>query len=170
MVEYESFAYYLQPNETVYKGSDRPIFNVLYTEPTWLCVHPDTTKEYGPYLHEVSVFHGEKFHDEICLFNPSKCNIIVKKTSNHNLTPSSTRTGGNQISSHGQYISEEPIDMNAIKIKIMRLVGYTGKIEYDENNMVIDRDYKWITEWRNEQNRMKQERLMKRMLSPSPKV
>lgn len=69
--------------------------------------------------------------------------------------------GGKYTESHGRYISNEPIDMNAIKIKTMRLVGYTGKIEYDENNEVIERNYQWIQDWRNKINKSKRDKLFK---------
>ena len=63
--------------------------------------------------------------------------------------------GGGLVPGRGQFISPEPINMNEISIKTMRLLGYTGKIEYDNAGNVIPRDDKWIQDWRAEKNRKK---------------
>ena len=100
-----------------------------------------------------SVQHNEFFHDELCLFDSSKCNLYTlmpdKSTFQRKVL------GGGLVPGRGQFISPEPINMNEISIKTMRLLGYTGKIEYDNAGNVIPRDDKWIQDWRAEKNRKK---------------
>jgi len=271
---YDSFAYYISPNETLFKGMNPITFNANYTEPSWFSLNKDTATGYGNYIHSIvtgrklklinimsenfsiflrdfvhdkyrnrtladsyveqmnllvpiglpdidtqkrfiekehmhsphpsvsfdrygsifnfksrfsldsldknlidlmklrltqynydgyiapckwtSVYHGE-FADEICIFDPSKCSLIAAGSTKRHLQQSA---GG---SSQEWFISPEPVDMNKIHIGNMRLLGYTGKIEYDKDGKMVVRDSKWIDEWIQEKNRKKHAGLLKRL-------
>lgn len=92
-------------------------------------------------MFESATAEWEWFHDELCLFYPSKCEL-------HSYSPEKSSVqrqilGGGLVPGRGQFKLPIPVSANEVSIKTMMLLGYTGKIEYDSTGCVIARDDKW---------------------------
>ena len=93
----------------------------------------------APYQWPSSI-HG-LFHDEICLFDLSECNLV------YNTHYQIVRAGGGstgQIVSTGQIMTNDTRTENEMAIFTMKAMGYDGPHKYKKNGAIVERSYEWI--------------------------